>query len=373
MNKEAEYEVITPNNVETGMSVLAKAEIDMQIATAKKFPRSVRQFINDATEMVTLNEDVAASCNYGLPRGGKIIEGPSTRFAELIYSAWGNCRAGTRVVHEDTRFVTSQGICHDLQRNTMITVEVKRRITDSKGRTYNDDMIGVTGNAAASIALRNAILRVIPKAYWQPIYAEARRISMGDSKTLATRRADCIAFMQKFGVTLEMVLAKFELKGIEDITLEHLATLKACAVSIRDGAATAESLFQASEETKPEAKGNAAVKERIKKASAKNADPETGEIVGDAPQVAAENQPSDESMQSPPTPFNLQDYQLTTQAGIKQATSRMCEELKMMPEEARNSKFVEMGGEELWTYARRAGIGPSILTKLQAIGVEPPQ
>ena len=304
MNDQAqEYEEIMPqekpgNNL---VELMTRAEIDTQIATAKQYPRSVKQFLNDAMAMVTLNESVAQSCNYGLPRGGKIITGPSVRFAEIIYSAWGNSRAGTRIVHEDSRFITAQGICHDLQRNTMITMDVKRRITDKYGKTYNDDMIGVTGNAASSVALRNAILRVIPKAFWEPLYEESRKVAMGDSKTLATRRADALAVMQKFGASEEMILTKFELKGVEDITLEHLQVLNACRNSIKNGETTVEALFAipVTEKKPDETKGTDAVKDKLKKKAAKaaGADPQTGEIKDDKkPEPKAEEKKPEPKM-----------------------------------------------------------------------------
>lgn len=291
---EPNYDSVMPavqhgNNL---VELMTKAEIDTQITTAKQYPRSIKQFINDAMQMVTLTESIAEACNYGLPRGSKIITGPSVRFAEIVLSAWGNCRAGTRIIHEDGRFITTQGVCHDLQRNTMITMDVKRRITDKNGKTFNDDMIGVTGNAASSIALRNAILRVIPKAFWEPLYEESRRVAMGDSKTLATRRADALAVMQKYGATLEMILTKFEIKGVEDITLEHLQTLNACRNSIKAGETTVEELF-AMPKPVDDTKGNAGVKEKLAEKSGKKkptkeeaavaagADPKTGELPAD--------------------------------------------------------------------------------------------
>ena len=79
-------------------ALISRSEIDMQVATAHKFPRSIKRFRQEALQMVTLNESVAESCIYALPRSGKTIEGPSARFAEVIASAWGNCRAGARAV-----------------------------------------------------------------------------------------------------------------------------------------------------------------------------------------------------------------------------------------------------------------------------------
>lgn len=286
------YEAASPQAKSTNLMEIAKAEIDTQIATARQYPRSIKQFMNTALAMVTLNESVANSCNYGLPRGGKIITGASVRFAEIIFSAWGNARAGTRIISDDGRFITAQGVCHDLQSNTMITKEIKRKITDKNGKTFNEDMITVTGNAASSIALRNAILSVIPKAFWETLYEESRKVAMGDSKTLSTRRADALAVMQKFGVTLEMILEKFEIKGVEDITLEHLQILNACRNSIKAGETTPEALFAVPVKVEPKA-GNEGLKTALKKKAEKSgANPETGELEEKKePEAQSENVP----------------------------------------------------------------------------------
>ena len=139
------------------VSAISRSEIDQQIATARRYPRSIKRFRDEALQMVTLSESVAEQCIYALPRDGKTIEGPSARFAEVVASAWGNCRAGARVINDAGEFVTAQGVFHDLERNVAITYEVQRRITDKHGKRYKADMIGVTANAACSIALRNAI------------------------------------------------------------------------------------------------------------------------------------------------------------------------------------------------------------------------
>jgi hypothetical protein len=242
--------------------MVTRAEYDVQIATARRYPRSIKQFINDATELVTLNEQVADDCIYALPRDGKTIEGPSARFAEIILHAWGHTRAGARVVNEDGRFITAQGVCHDLQSNTLIAYEVRRRITKSSGQKYNDDMVGVTGNAASSIALRNAITKVIPKALWEPIYQQARKVVMGNATTLANRRATALTHMQKFGATEEMVLRKLGVKGVEDITLDHLVTLRGFATALKEGDSTVEQLFA---EDKPEAASKTdAIKQKLR-------------------------------------------------------------------------------------------------------------
>lgn len=230
-------------------AVINRSEIEQQIATARRFPRSVKRFRDEATAMVTLSETVAEQCIYALPRDGKTIEGPSARFAEVIASAWGNCRAGSRVVDDKGEFVTAQGVFHDLERNVAITYEVQRRIVDKRGNRYKPDMIGVTANAACSIALRNAILKGVPKAFWEDMYAEARKVIMGDIKTLANRRVSAVAAFARFGVSPEQLCAKLGVPGIEDVGLEHLVTLKGLLTAIKDGDTTAEDTFGAAPAT----------------------------------------------------------------------------------------------------------------------------
>lgn len=243
MSTEHETEVPGLVAEDSQIALLNRSEIEQQIATARRFPRSVKQFRNTTLEMVTLSESIADQCIYALPRDGKVIEGPSARFAEVIASAWGNCRAGARVVDDRGEFVTAQGVFHDLERNVAITYEVQRRITDKHGRRYKPDMIGVTANAACSIALRNAILKGVPKAFWEDMYTAARQVVMGDVKTLANRRADAVTAFQKFGVSQEQLLAKLELKGIEDVGLEHLVVLRGLLTAIKEGDTTPEQAF----------------------------------------------------------------------------------------------------------------------------------
>lgn len=235
------------------VALLNKSEIDMQVATAHKYPRSVKRFRDETLAMVTLNENVAQECIYSLPRDGKNVEGPSARFAEVVASAWGNSRAGARVVSDVGDFVTAQGVFHDLERNVAITYEVQRRIVDKRGNRFKPDMIGVTANAACSIALRNAILKGVPKAFWSDLYDSARQTAIGNVQTLANRRARALAVLQKYGVTREQVLDFLQVAGEEDITLDHLATLFGITTALKDGDTTPEQAFNIESKPKPAA------------------------------------------------------------------------------------------------------------------------
>jgi len=240
---ELERQVENPVMDVAVMTAVSKAELDQQITTARAYPRSLKNFVSECRDMACLNEKVASECFYVLPRGGKNIEGPSVRLGEIVMSAWGNCQSGARVVEEGQDFITAQGVFYDLQRNVKITMEVRRRITDSKGRRFNADMIGVTGNAACSIALRNAIFRGIPKAFWQDIYEDAREVAKGNIKSLVTNRTAALDWLARRGVTNAVVLAALGVPGIEDIGLDELGTLKGMMTALKEGEATVETIF----------------------------------------------------------------------------------------------------------------------------------
>lgn len=238
-----EPEVIEAPTELTVVEAMNRAEIDMQISTAKRYPRSIKKFRAEAKDMACLDEEIASSCMYALPRGNKSIEGPSARLAEICLSAWGNCAGAARIIEEGQRFVTAQGVFKDYERNTAVTFEVRRRITTRNGTRFNDDMIGVTSNAACSIAFRNAVFKGIPKAFWQHVYDEARKTAIGDASTLANRRAQMFEYFQKMGVQAEQILAILEKKGIEDIGGEDLLRLKGLATAIKEGDTSVDQAF----------------------------------------------------------------------------------------------------------------------------------
>ncbi len=169
---------------------LVRAELDMQITTAKAYPRNPDDFIQFATQLATQDEETAQSCFYCLTRkskDGKVteIKGASIRLAEIAAASWGNLHAASRIVENDGKAITAEGVAWDLERNVRISSQVKRSIvTTNSGATYSHDMQILTGNAASSIALRNAIFKVIPKALIDRVYEKALQFAVGDQKTL---------------------------------------------------------------------------------------------------------------------------------------------------------------------------------------------
>lgn len=252
-----EQETVIPDviNDNSTLSTILKAEIDVQIATAKQFPRSLTQFLKKAESVATITQEVAESCAYALPRKvknektgaweKKVLQGPSVRLAEIVCSSYGNIRSAARIISNDGRTITAQGVCHDLETNNFISVEVKRKITNKDGKTYSEDMQVVTGNAACAIAFRNAVFKVIPAALIQDIYAKVLEVGKGTAETLVKRRDKALTFFRGKGVTDEQICESLEVAEVTDIDLEKLSILSGMKASIVNEEFTVAELFPA--------------------------------------------------------------------------------------------------------------------------------
>jgi len=232
----------------SAIAQIERAQIDVQIATARKYPRSLARVKSAMLSFATLDEETAAGCFYTLPgrKGGdgKPLQGPSVRLAEIALSQYQHIRAGSRIIEDDGKFITAQGVVHDLENNVAISIEVKRRVTTKEGKRYSDDMIATTGNAACSIALRNATFRVIPMALVKPVYEAAKKLAIGDSKSLVQRRAASLTHFSKMGISKEQVCVTLGVSKPDDILLDHLEILIGYATAIKDGDASVDSIFK---------------------------------------------------------------------------------------------------------------------------------
>lgn len=234
------------------IEAINRSEVDVSIATAKKYPRNEEKAVFECLTIATKTKGTAAECFYALPRRErqkdgsykvKMIEGPSVRLAEIITYCWGNINFGFRIVANDGKKITAQAVCHDLERNIRGQIEVDRRITTKDGRTFNDDMQIVTGNAAGSIALRNAILRVIPKAVLADIVGKIKKTALGEIQDLEKQRAKAVDYFTDLGVDKKDIFSSIGVKTIEQIGVEEIFTLRSIANAIKEGSTTAEEAF----------------------------------------------------------------------------------------------------------------------------------
>jgi len=244
-NESLDPEIIPP----TAIEAQERVQVDMQIATARRWPRIISAVKQRMLSYATLDEETAEGCFYTLPprkdKDGKMVrfQGPSVRLAEIALASYQHVKAGARIIGDDGKFITAQSVVHDLENNVSVSIEVRRRVTTRDGKRFGDDMIATTGNAAISFALRNAVFRVVPRALIMPVYEQAKRVAVGDVKSLVSKRAKIIERLSKYGVTVEMILNSLGVAKVDDIGLDQMEILIGHGTSLKDGEFTLEELF----------------------------------------------------------------------------------------------------------------------------------
>lgn len=246
-NDYPEAELMPTNNA--AVEQMERAQIDVQIATAKKYPRSIKQVKLEMLSMATMDVETAESCFYNLPRGGKSIPGPSIRLAEIALSCFGNVRVATRIIGSnlsDDPHVVIQAVCHDLEKNSAISIEKRRRITKKKSKDkIDEDDINLATNACSAIALRDAIFKIVPGVLIKQAYDAAKQVAIGDASTLVDRRNRAVESFAKMGITPDRICTALGIKGVDEINLEHLETLTGLRTAIKEGQTTIDQAFPA--------------------------------------------------------------------------------------------------------------------------------
>ena len=265
--QESDFEPATGEVIDQGtltpsaLDVLQRAEIDVQISTAKRYPRSMEMFKKRATEMACLDIETAESCIYRRPVGKdnngkqKIAEGMSIRMAEIVAASYGNIRSGSRIIEQTDRFVKCQGVCHDLETNNSSSSEVIESTVDKNGRPYSERMRVVAAKACSAKAHRDAIFKVVPRALAKPIEMAARKVIAGDEKSLEERRAGAKKWVESLRIEPSRVFATLGVQGWADVTADHLVELTGLRTAIKDNETTVDEAFPGlqaeQEEVKP--------------------------------------------------------------------------------------------------------------------------
>ncbi len=278
---------------ENGIAV--RAEIDAQITTAKAYPRNPKKSVEYAEMLATLDEETAQSCMYALPRkdknGNKIeIKGASIRLAEIMMNAWEHIHCATRIVENDGKHITAEAVAWDLQQNVKVVMQNKVSIIfgqkDGKGGyTANADMQTTLSNAAAAKALRNAIFKVIPKAFVDTVYKKAIEFSIGDSKTLATKITNAVNKLVKMGLNKEEMLQYFGHTTLNEFTSEDYASLIGIGTALKEGMIKPEDVFSLEKNENESAadKLNDLIASKKSPKLELSVNAETGEVLNDLP------------------------------------------------------------------------------------------
>ncbi len=215
-----------------------KAELDTAIMTAQLIKRNIDTFMEEATKLITYNEDIAASCVFSLPRKKKnekgqyeqtYIKGKSARLSEIILNTYENLTVGSRIIEVTAKTVTVEGCAWDLQKRTKYTAEITENINGS-----HSDAAKLAIGSATSKAIRNAIFKIVgPLA--DVLYKRAVDYAVGDQKTFPVKRAKVFERMKIQGVDPEKIFSFYGKKSIEEFTPELIEEIIGIGTAIKEG------------------------------------------------------------------------------------------------------------------------------------------
>lgn len=235
MSEPREVEILAPAQAEG----LLRAEVDVAVATARRYPRSIQKFHEELEELVETDTALQENGYYSLNRQGKLIQGPSIRFAECANYAWRNTMVGVRLVGEtaDSRFVIVQAAGMDLERGIRHSEEIARRIVDKEGRRYSDDMVGMTMRAASAIARREIYLRMVPAALYHPHFNALLHNVLG-GLTIEEKVARLAERAKALGISRPRLLREVSKAKLVDLSDRDLLHLHGFLNALEDGMLT---------------------------------------------------------------------------------------------------------------------------------------
>lgn len=245
---------IQPNNDYKEIA-LAKSEFEVMFNNAKNNPRSIPTFIDQAIFLATYSEEVAASCIFSLPRKIKnektgkyeqgYIKGKSVRLAEIILSVYKNIKIEVRNSTVTSKSATAIATITDLENNTVTSDVGEANIYGTHA-----DATKLATAAARSIALRNAIFRLIPGAFTDLIYSKAVNHAVGNQKTFPERRRSVFERITKLGIPQDRIFSFYKKTTIEDFTPEIIEEIIGIGSAIKQGEMKIDSAFILEDEKK---------------------------------------------------------------------------------------------------------------------------
>lgn len=227
----------------TGLSEVDRVEIDIQIATAKKYPRVISRCMDSAMQSISHSREIAEKGFYVLRLGGDTIMGPSVRLAEIIATNWENLEYGSAPLEITDKFVRAIGFCRDREKNISYKTVKTRSIVDKYGKTYKEHLIQKTMLAAQAIAERDAICKVVPRVYVQQLYDKAQVVAEGGD-TIEEQRKKIYESFKQFNVKKTDLFKYVGIDDERDLGVGQLRLLRGLFVALRDNETTMDEAFQ---------------------------------------------------------------------------------------------------------------------------------
>lgn len=249
LNENKRTSLVSQDAVNTSIETRETAAIQSAYVMAKKFPRDESQSHNRILSACK-RQKMAESATYSYPRGDAMVVGASIRLAEMLAQNWGNISWGVDELSRDGR--TSMGVAYaiDLETNAisrkMFTVKHVRVYKDGQKTLKNERDIRENFYNIGSRILRSCILQIIPQDIVEDALEQVQK-TMSSNGSLSEQIQKALAALESVGVSQQMIESRFNKKTSEMIR-EDIISLRGAYTAIRDGYATAQSIFGEEEE-----------------------------------------------------------------------------------------------------------------------------
>jgi len=225
------------------------AVVDIQVSTAKKFPRNIEKVSRDILSIVSSDRRIARECFYAIKKDDKIIHGGTIRLAEIVAHNMGNLRIQAKIISKGKDTVVLEGIAWDLEKNIAYSSQVEKSIKYKDGNRYTDAMITLVTNAGLSIAIRNVIFKVFPTAMLNSLEDKIKESFFKKEKDKKEVIDKSIAFLKKKGIAENTILSFFKKPSFDKFTTDDVFDLQGICMGIEFGDFTAKEVFNNSKGT----------------------------------------------------------------------------------------------------------------------------
>ena len=229
----------------TGVRELA--QVQAQIAIAKKFPRDIQRATANILELCK-QEVLAEEALYAYPRAGQTVTGPSIKLMQAIAAAWGNIESGIREISNENGVSEVEAFAWDLETNTRDsrTFRVKHERKTKNVIKVLDDPRDIYENTASQGQRRKraSLEAVIPSYITEMAVKEVKKTQKGGSKKkpLKSRITDLVSAFAELAVTIDMIEERMEVK-VDALAEKQFDELREIYVGLRDGQQTREQWF----------------------------------------------------------------------------------------------------------------------------------
>jgi len=200
--------------------------------------RDIQKALNKAVEMATYSLPTAIACNYTIIKtDGTLHGGISVNLAKTIAIAYGNIHFDCMLKEVTSKHVRAVAVAKDLEVNLSGSYECLR--------SFQKDEYNVVSSAAMSVALRQAILSIIPPPFTNQVHENVINYICGKTQAKFDKRRDEVIsmFCDLTSLKTDNILHILRKTNVSEITRADVVKMAGLAEAISAGEVNTQALL----------------------------------------------------------------------------------------------------------------------------------